>query len=300
MRARPLVLVVLVACGRPTPAPSPNPSKPADATSLASASTSASTSPAGFPPGAREVHAWSDGTRIGLASMPSGDDGVHALGPKDAKPTLVGTLSGKATATAWLDVDGDDSPELVVWAEGDPSVYGQRKGRVASLRRIEELLRGATTVAAVTARRPFLRGYVAPAAGVSARDVLLSLRFATDDQVRALVGPGGVSFCTIRVGNAKPHKNVCRTVLPAKLTRKDLDEELRGRNAIEDYEGEPYEVPGVQGGGWGVNAPTCKATSVGAACTANMGGPGNWDWDFTGVGAALRLVKISDVVYEST
>lgn len=294
------VAVACAACGlRSSPPPraatSPAHAPPAPAPAAAS-SAAAPGSPgpnAGFPAGVRDIHAWPDGTRIGVVPGAYGGVAVYVVRAGASTAVEIDHSLDEASATAWVDVDDDGSPELLVWHGDDPSVYGIHEGDVGLRRRISELLRGAATVDAVRARAGKLRGYVAPAEGVTARDVVLSLRYATDDQVRALVAPKGVSFCRTRTGNALPHMHKCRTVLPSKLTREDMYE-LRASMAVEDYPGESVVIDGHVVGEWPLLMPDCTETG----CSVNAGGPGYTAWDFTGSGASLRLKTLDYVAFE--
>jgi hypothetical protein len=236
---------------------------------------------------------------MGLASGAYGREGVYAMGPGEHVAVPIGRLYGH-TSAAWLDLDGDGAPELVCWDDGAPTVYGLYKGQMVPRPRLTALLQGARTLDAVRARIPVLTGYVAPAPGVAARDVLLSLRYASDAQIRALMAPKGVRICFVRTGNATAHQRKCHTLYPSKVGESQLNEELRALNAVQEFEGEPFDVQGYRAPEWAAMPPDCVVHADSTSCQANLGGPGYLDWELTGAGATLRLTGIDSVTFEDT
>jgi hypothetical protein len=239
------------------------------------------------------------GVRIGIAPE-HGSETVYtlAVGARTATPLI--RSGSKFRATAWLDVDGDGVAEYIVWDGDDPTLVALRDHQPRTLHRVARMLLGARDVAAIRARMPLLHGYNAPADGISASEVLLSIQFATDDQIRALIDPKGITLCEEATGNAKPHYRKCKTIAAAKLTTKLIEELILDTHVVEDYQGQPYSVRGRTSGGWVPEVPTCKKTKTSESCSANMGGPGDYEWVFTGSGSTLRLREISSVVYESS
>jgi hypothetical protein len=267
----------------------------------ASASAAPPPSPdplAGFPKDVHDLRTFPDGTRMGIASAVYGD-AVYAMAPEAHTAAPTGRID-RPTSVAWLDLDGDGAPELLGWDEGDPSVYGVYQGRMVPRPRLGALLQGARTSEAVRARIPVLTGYVAPAPGVAARDVLLSLRYASDAQIRALMAAKGVRICYVRTGNATSQGRKCHTLSPSKVGETQLNEELRALNAVQEFEGEPFDVQGYRTSNWAAMPPDCVVHADSTSCQANLGGPGYLDWELTGAGATLRLTGIDSVTFEDT
>jgi hypothetical protein len=210
-------------------------------------------------------------------------------------------FSGGVTTSASIDLDGDGVDEWMLWTMFGPTAFSLRDGKLVELVRLPWMLDGAKDEAAVRARLPALHGYVAPAAGVLPRDILLSLQFATDEQVRALMDPKGVSVCSSRTGNARPLGRQCRTIRRGGWSTKEIFEVLFIDRAFNDYRDQPFVLRGRTDGRWALQPPTCTSTGDGASCVANdSGGPGNLIWEFRGTGAAMRLTSIESEAYEDS
>lgn len=312
-----MVTVALGGCAQPEKAPvaaapiapvavtSTSPTTATSAVASASAAVAvpvASADPtAGFPAGARDLHVLGDGTRLALVKSAQGDDTIFVLPPgaSAAKATFT-SLDGKVTQHAWLDLDGDGVEEWVLWSGAKLTVLGSRRGQIVELDRLRWMLEGAKDEAAVRARTGRLRGYVAPAEGVTARDVLLSLQLATDDEVRALVDPKGVTVCDVRTGNAHPHSRVCHTLRGAAWTPTKIFDELLRVRAFADHAGQEFRLRDHDDGSWAPEPPQCTTNGDVTSCSANMGGPGEYVWEFRGKGASLKLHALESVVFEDS
>jgi hypothetical protein len=85
---------------------------------------------------------------------------------------------------------------------------------------------------------------------------------------------------------------------PGTVSEPRLNEELRALDAVEEFEGEPFDVQGYRASDWAVMPPDCNVHVVATSCQANAGGPGYRAWELTAAGLALRLTAIDIVAFE--
>ena len=209
------------------------------------------------------------------------------------------SLDGADSRGAELDLDGDGEPELLVWApSGALSGYARRAGTIRELQRPIWILAGAADLDQARARLPLLRGYNAPADGVTAAQILLSMHLATNAQLRALVAPAGLNVCTVHSGNYRPHSRRCHRTNGLQLTAAWLFTELLLDRTFADVEGQAYRVRERTDGSYVPSMPTCAVVSGGFSCEANMSGPGLFVWAFEGSGASMRLRELAHDSYE--
>jgi hypothetical protein len=288
----------------PAPSPAPSFATPAAAPPLDAGARSAPPPPpdpnAGFPSGVRAVHAFPDGTRVGLVAREKGSDAVFARSPGSGAATLAEVLDGKVVRDAWIDLDADGVEEWIVWTDDAPSVLALREGKVVALVRRQWLLEDMKDEAAVRASLSRLRRYAAPADAATPREVLLTLQLASDAELRALMDPKGVSVCVEKTGNARPHGRSCHTVRAGDWSATRIFDELLRERAFADYWTQPFAVRDHTDGSWASQPPTCTTKGDTTHCKASMGGPGDYVWEFRGQGASLRLHALSTVFYEST
>lgn len=242
------------------------------------------------------------------------------FGSRDVRATLKGTssdpeieatLGGKTTEhlsldegvmvtrLATRDVDGDGTPDLVVWIDPAKSPP-QESPRSTYLFRLTE--EGFTplpwTQAAVGVVRDDdelaralaeVRTLPTPDDNVATAVLVLRMRFATVETLRTIVGPAGLDVCEEKSGNALPHGKRCKHYPSTKITAAVLAEVLDA-STPEDPKSEP-DYRAVR---------RCAPVGVGEFCQQDTGGPQNVEFRFTGKGARRRLVEVNRDTYESS
>lgn len=310
-----------VACAASPPrarTPAPADTDAAVAASPPDAATDAPVAPAAPRFGGARVlfeAPWPGATTPGLvAAVITGlqhtEEGVQAItvgAPGLSSPMFPITLDGGARARglSLLDATGDGAVDAVVWLDQStraPNAAPQSV-MVFTLRPAQpdllpapwtsQALGAVADEAALRAAVPALRRFVMPEEAADLDAVLLRVGFATNAQFRALLAPGGVTVCTARERNARPHSRRCNRLAPAALTEARLDE-LRRSIQLTGGTDNPDETAIVD------DTRRCNVTATMAGCDVPTGGPASTTVTFSNTAPARRIVRIEYVAYEDS
>jgi hypothetical protein len=301
---RAALLVAPVACH---PAPAARPSEPV---ANAAPAVTARPSSVACVRGTRCSLAWHAGSHEVIATVVPADDGE---GGADVEIAISGTpepehlslgSSVRVTRLSVLDVTGDGQPEVVVWidpASGpayesarstyvfEVEVLDRQAGglRVSERRWTEAALGVVSSTEELRDAASRLRTFPGGDRELPAELLVLRLGYATADQFRSLVGPGGLDVCQEQSGNARPHGKHCTHYTRAQLT--DAVFATLGIAFSGERDDEP-EYHAVQ---------PCSRSGHSELCAQGTGGPANLEFVFTGSGAGRQLQEINHDEYES-
>ncbi len=197
-------------------------------------------------------------------------------------------LPAPPTKVVLRDVNGDGTPELVVFKKTAPTgddttvwIFGTDKtGDVNRMWKLELMLTGVTDEASFDAELA-KKGTLGAVTGVPLPRVIVRLENATPPELRALVGPGGVKVC-----NRLAEKKTCKTVATASIDAKKVLEIA--------HIGGPFAELGDDTPD-GLGAPTCQADEKIKTrwnCFASIGGPKGGQWVFDVTPSGTRLVEV--------
>lgn len=208
----------------------------------------------------------------------------------------------RVTKLTVLDATADGQPDLIVWIDPatGPRYQAARSTYVfASGARIEQRTWAQAALGVLSSEAELrtaiaeLRSFAAPTARNATEVVVLRLPYATTEQLRSLIGPGGLDVCDEFTGNALPHGKKCKHYTRAQVTGEVFASTGISRDrSIEGQNGDPVFY-GLQ---------PCSPIVAGSRqlCVQGTGGPANLELWFTGTGAQRRLREVTSSTYEST